>query len=201
MKDQVKRRLLAEAAFCAALWLALVPPAHATVYTLTHPEDAVFGEDQTVMTVYEDTLYDLARNYSLGIRGADPRQSRHRSLAARRRQAGHHPRPAHPAARSARRDRRQPAGASAVLLPEAEARPAPASDHLSGEHRQDGLAHAARPDPRDREAKGPDLVSAGIGAQGARGGRRSAARKRSARAQTIRSAPMRCASPPATALI
>ena len=26
----------------------------------------MFGEDQSVQTVYEDTLYDLARQYSLG---------------------------------------------------------------------------------------------------------------------------------------
>ena len=40
--------------------------AHATEYPLTGPDDAVVGEDQTIMTVYEDTLYDLARAYSLG---------------------------------------------------------------------------------------------------------------------------------------
>ena len=38
----------------------------ATTYTLATPDTAVFGEDQTVETVYEDTLYDLARKYSLG---------------------------------------------------------------------------------------------------------------------------------------
>src|SRR5271168_2151392 len=41
-------------------------PARATTYTLTNANDAVVGEDQTVMTVYEDTLYDLAAAYSLG---------------------------------------------------------------------------------------------------------------------------------------
>jgi L,D-transpeptidase ErfK/SrfK len=82
MKDQVKVRhstgMVAHAvtrvaaraatcvAACAALWLALVSPARATIYTLTNPGDVVFGEDQTVVTVYEDTLYDLARAYSLG---------------------------------------------------------------------------------------------------------------------------------------
>jgi L,D-transpeptidase ErfK/SrfK len=66
MKDLVKVRLSAGMAASAAAWLALASPARATVYTLTHPEDAVFGEDQTVVTVYEDTLYDLARAYSLG---------------------------------------------------------------------------------------------------------------------------------------
>ncbi|MGA2188706.1 MAG: L,D-transpeptidase family protein [Steroidobacteraceae bacterium] len=40
--------------------------AHATVFPLPSTDDPVFGEDQTVTTVYEDTLYDLARKYSLG---------------------------------------------------------------------------------------------------------------------------------------
>jgi L,D-transpeptidase ErfK/SrfK len=40
--------------------------AQATVYTLSSPDAAVVGEDQTVVTVYEDTLYDLARKFSLG---------------------------------------------------------------------------------------------------------------------------------------
>jgi L,D-transpeptidase ErfK/SrfK len=38
----------------------------ATTYTLSGAEQLVVGEDQTVTTVYEDTLYDLARTYSLG---------------------------------------------------------------------------------------------------------------------------------------
>ncbi len=41
-------------------------PALATEFTLSNPDNPVFGEDQTVVTVYEDTLYDLARKYSLG---------------------------------------------------------------------------------------------------------------------------------------
>ena len=40
--------------------------AHATEYPLAGSDAAVVGEDQSVMTVYEDTLYDLARAYSLG---------------------------------------------------------------------------------------------------------------------------------------
>ena len=40
--------------------------AHATTYTLSKPDDLVVGEDQTIQTVYQDTLYDLARAYSLG---------------------------------------------------------------------------------------------------------------------------------------
>jgi L,D-transpeptidase ErfK/SrfK len=40
--------------------------AQATVYTLPNRDSTVVGEDQTVETVYEDTLYDLARKFSLG---------------------------------------------------------------------------------------------------------------------------------------
>ena len=40
--------------------------AHATVYQLPKGDEGVVGEDQAVITVYEDTLYDLARAYSLG---------------------------------------------------------------------------------------------------------------------------------------
>jgi L,D-transpeptidase ErfK/SrfK len=47
----------------ALLWAGC---AAAEVYTLSAPGDAVFGQDQTIQTAYEDTLYDLARKYSLG---------------------------------------------------------------------------------------------------------------------------------------
>jgi L,D-transpeptidase ErfK/SrfK len=53
-------------ALAASLVLGAIPRADATVYTLKTKDDAVFGEDQTVTTVYEDTLYDLAAKYSLG---------------------------------------------------------------------------------------------------------------------------------------
>jgi L,D-transpeptidase ErfK/SrfK len=41
-------------------------PALATTYTLSKADDQVVGKDFTVVTVYEDTLYDLAAKYSLG---------------------------------------------------------------------------------------------------------------------------------------
>src|SRR5271163_1148011 len=78
MKDQANARLSTGmvaraatraaicAAVCAATWLALASAAHATTYRLTNANDTVVGEDQTIMTVYEDTLYDLAAAYSLG---------------------------------------------------------------------------------------------------------------------------------------
>jgi L,D-transpeptidase ErfK/SrfK len=40
--------------------------AHATTYVLPKADDMVVGSDQNIQTVYEDTLYDLARAYSLG---------------------------------------------------------------------------------------------------------------------------------------
>jgi L,D-transpeptidase ErfK/SrfK len=40
--------------------------ADATVYQIPNKDVSVVGEDQTMVTVYEDTLYDLARKYSLG---------------------------------------------------------------------------------------------------------------------------------------
>ncbi len=51
-----------------AVLLAFVgaQPANATLYTLKSPTDVVVGEDKSVVTVYEDTLYDLARKFSLG---------------------------------------------------------------------------------------------------------------------------------------
>src|ERR1700686_106182 len=41
-------------------------PAQSTLYPIATADDAVVGEDQTVQTLYEDTLYDLARKFSLG---------------------------------------------------------------------------------------------------------------------------------------
>ena len=56
------------AARIAAALLTLGAPilGHTTTVTLTKPDDIVFGTDQTIQTVYEDTLYDLAAKYSLG---------------------------------------------------------------------------------------------------------------------------------------
>src|SRR6202789_140073 len=48
------------------LAVAGAKPALATTYTLSGPTDDVVGQDKTVVTVYEDTLYDLARKFSLG---------------------------------------------------------------------------------------------------------------------------------------
>jgi L,D-transpeptidase ErfK/SrfK len=56
----------AAAASALVATFCLSQGAWATVYTLTNPKDEVFGDDQSVVTVYEDTLYDLARKYSLG---------------------------------------------------------------------------------------------------------------------------------------
>jgi L,D-transpeptidase ErfK/SrfK len=63
-KPDLTRRAAAVGIF--ALVLVHAQLAHSTVYRLANKDDAVFGEDQTITTVYEDTLYDLAAKYSLG---------------------------------------------------------------------------------------------------------------------------------------
>jgi L,D-transpeptidase ErfK/SrfK len=54
------------AASMLALAICAPPCALATTYTLAKPDDTVVGADQSFETVYEDTLYDLARKFSLG---------------------------------------------------------------------------------------------------------------------------------------
>jgi len=53
-------------ALAILLAFSLARLADATVYQLPTKDATVVGEDQTVVTVYEDTLYDLARRFSLG---------------------------------------------------------------------------------------------------------------------------------------
>jgi L,D-transpeptidase ErfK/SrfK len=54
------------AASVILLLLLNVRPAQGSEYPLANRDAAVVGEDQTIVTVYEDTLYDLARKFSLG---------------------------------------------------------------------------------------------------------------------------------------
>lgn len=54
------------AALAGVMTVAGAESAHATLYTLKSPSDVVVGQDKSVVTVYEDTLYDLARKFSLG---------------------------------------------------------------------------------------------------------------------------------------
>ena len=172
----------AAAAFIALLALGYAPHSQAAQYVIPSSGDAVVGEDQTVETVYEDTLYDLARTYGLGseelIRvnpGIDPwLPGAGKKIVV----PGRHILPS------------GPREGIVVNLPEHRLyyypkpkRGGPAGRHLPGQHRQDGLAHAAWAHPRDGEAEGSDLVPTGIGARGAPQGRRSPARERAARAR------------------
>src|SRR6267154_3871340 len=59
-------RCFAAASLLASLCIGCAGIAHATVYPLPQNDNPVVGGDQTVLTVYEDTLYDLARRFSLG---------------------------------------------------------------------------------------------------------------------------------------
>ena len=55
------------AAGMLAVALLLAPGlCNATVYELTTPDAVLFGREERVVTQYEDTLYDIARRYSLG---------------------------------------------------------------------------------------------------------------------------------------
>jgi L,D-transpeptidase ErfK/SrfK len=67
-KKSIRRAAFSGAvtAFIGLLALAGAEPARATLYTLAGRDDAVVGQDKSVVTVYEDTLYDLARKFSLG---------------------------------------------------------------------------------------------------------------------------------------
>jgi len=58
--------MTAQSALLALLSIGALSSANATIYTLAKPEDTVVGQDQTVVTVYEDTLYALAAKFSLG---------------------------------------------------------------------------------------------------------------------------------------
>ncbi len=55
---------LVAAAIIVALGGARI--AHATIFPIVTKDATLIGADQTVETVYEDTLYDLARKFSLG---------------------------------------------------------------------------------------------------------------------------------------
>jgi L,D-transpeptidase ErfK/SrfK len=59
-------RACVRAAALVLLALGTARVADATVYQIPNKDVSVVGEDQTMVTVYEDTLYDLARKYSLG---------------------------------------------------------------------------------------------------------------------------------------
>jgi len=61
-----RRRTAAPVVLLTLLTTTALSTAYATTYTLAKPDDAVVGEDQSIVTAYEDTLYDLARAYSLG---------------------------------------------------------------------------------------------------------------------------------------
>ena len=65
MNSQKNSSKAAACALIVALALGTAPT-RATQYTLTDPAQQVVGEDLRIQTAYTDTLYDLARTYSLG---------------------------------------------------------------------------------------------------------------------------------------
>jgi L,D-transpeptidase ErfK/SrfK len=65
-RPNLSRKSACAAALFGLLIGAATDCARATVYTLPNRDATVVGEDQSVVTVYEDTLYDLAAKFSLG---------------------------------------------------------------------------------------------------------------------------------------
>jgi L,D-transpeptidase ErfK/SrfK len=61
-----RTRRMTQTALLALLTSGALSYANATTYTLNKADDTVIGQDQTVITVYQDTLYGLAAAYSLG---------------------------------------------------------------------------------------------------------------------------------------
>ena len=53
-------------ALAALLLAVLSPPALATVFSLEETDGSLLGREERVVTRYEDTLYDIARRFSLG---------------------------------------------------------------------------------------------------------------------------------------
>ena len=52
--------------FVGAVLLGVAGSAWATVYELAEPDAVLFGREERVTTTYEDTLYEIARRFSLG---------------------------------------------------------------------------------------------------------------------------------------
>lgn len=52
--------------FLLVLILAGVAPVHATVFDLPNGDSSLLGREERVLTSFEDTLYEIARRYSLG---------------------------------------------------------------------------------------------------------------------------------------
>ena len=60
------KTMLKTKTYIALMFAAASVPCGATAYDFLDPQQTVFGADLSIQTVYEDTLYDLARHYSLG---------------------------------------------------------------------------------------------------------------------------------------
>jgi L,D-transpeptidase ErfK/SrfK len=60
------KTMLKTKTYIALLLAAISAPCGATAYDFLDPQQSVFGADLSIQTAYEDTLYDLARHYSLG---------------------------------------------------------------------------------------------------------------------------------------
>ena len=152
-------------ALLGAVALIVARPAQAAVYELTDPNLQVIGEDLHITTHYSDTLVEIARRYGLGYEEMVRANPKVDPWLPGEGTAIVIPGSPYPAARTPRRHRRQHPGTPNLLFSQAEERPDPHRRHLSGEHRQDGLADADGFDACRVQGKKPDLESAGLGAR------------------------------------
>ena len=180
MQDYVHKRIFRKGAVdalenFAALLVGGAAAANAAQYPLTDAEALMFGDIETITAFGEDTLPDLARRYSLGyeeIQRANPGVDiwlpgegttivipGQRLLPPGPREGIVVNLPEH----------------RLYYFPKPKKGETPQVITYPGEHRQDGLEHAARQDAHRRQAQESDLDSAGVGAQGTCGTRRSAA--------------------------
>ncbi len=120
------------------------------------------------------------------LRGNHQREPGHRPVAARRRHRGRRTEAAPAAARAAHRDRHQPAGAPPLLVSARHGGKAAGGADLPGQHREDGLEHAAGADGDRVQGQGCPVDSAEVGARGTREAWRDSSRRSCPAVRTTR---------------
>jgi len=112
-------------------------------------------------------VFRYRASFQSRLRGSRAGEPRYRSVAAGRRSRDRAADSIRIAAGAARRSRDQSGAAARVLFPETQGRRTANRHHASDRHRQGWLVDAGRHDESDDQGEEPDVVSAGVGAQGA----------------------------------
>ena len=119
-------------------------PRHAEQFPLPPAGSDVIGETVTAAAGSRGHAARPRAPLRPRLRGNHQREPGRRPLAARRGHRGGRAEAAPAAARAAHRDRDQPAGAPPVLVSAGGGRRGAGRVDLPGQHREDGLEHAAR---------------------------------------------------------